>query len=414
MKGKRIILLLAIFSIPVVLMLTQCSGFFNKRTVDPRGRMYAGAQACVKCHKDVNNLFVHSAHAQSTRFTTAQNVRGKFSAGQNSFTFKNGDKVVMEKRGDGLYQVWYSKGRKKTEQRFDVTFGGVKAETYLYWKDSAVYQLPMSYFLNLHSWTNSPGYDTTRVDFSRAIGKRCFECHASYIAELPPQTQSLQQRETRFDKASLINGIDCERCHGPAANHVNFHTDFPEKKEAKYIARYRDLNRTQKVDMCAVCHSGNADMVIRTTFAFKPGDTLANFIEPSFMHVKEDASQFDVHGRQAQMLASSPCFIKSKLDCGTCHNAHKNERQDLAMYSTRCMNCHKPTGHNFCKLAPQLGVAIRKNCIDCHMPMKASNLITVQTAQQSNAAPYSVRSHYISTYAANQKEKLLRYLKHLK
>jgi hypothetical protein len=388
---------------------TQCNTLFDKTVQDPRGPMYAGAQTCIKCHKNVYDTYLHTAHAQSTHVATAQNVQGNFAADHNSFVFKNGQKVVMEKRADGLYQVGYTDGKKTQEQRFDITFGGVKAETYLYWKDNAIYQLPMSYFSKLHSWTNSPGYDTTHIDFSRAIGKRCFECHASYITELPPQTQSLQQKEVQFDKASLINGIDCERCHGPAANHVNFHTDFPEEKKAKYIARYSELTRGQKIDMCAVCHSGNKDMVITSTFNFKPGDTLANFIEPSFMHDNEDASQFDVHGKQSQMLASSQCFIKSKMDCGTCHNTHINERESLPLYSQRCMSCHKTSDHSFCKMAPKLGAAIQQSCIDCHMPLKASGIITVQTAQQSNAAPYMVRTHHIAIYN-NEKEKISNYL----
>lgn len=413
MKGKRILLLAAIFFTPIVLVLTQCSNLFDKKPADPRGPMYAGAQSCVSCHKNISESYFHTAHAQSTHLAIAQNVQGNFTTGHNSFAFKNGDRVTMEKRADGLYQVWFSNGKKVQEQRFDITFGGVKAETYLYWKNNALYQLPLSYFSSVHSWTNSPGYDTTRVDFSRAIGKRCFECHASYIKELPPETQSLQQRETRFDKASLINGIDCERCHGPAINHVNFHTQYPQEKKAKYIVRYSDLNRLQKIDMCAVCHSGNKDMVTTSTFAFKPGDTLANFIEPSFMHVTEDAAQFDVHGKQSQMLASSQCFIKSNMDCGSCHNTHVKERENLPLYSQRCMQCHQPGGHNFCKLAPKLGAALQKNCIDCHMPMKASNIITVQTANESNAAPYLVRTHHIAVYK-DQHDKISNYIKTLK
>lgn len=34
----------------------------------------------------------------------------------------------------------------------------------------------------------------------------------------------VQQREAseQIDKNSLVFGIDCERCNGPAADHVNF------------------------------------------------------------------------------------------------------------------------------------------------------------------------------------------------
>ncbi len=396
MTNRRLLFILFIFLLPLVLVISQCNLFSDGEPDDPRGPQYAGAKACAKCHSDVYTDYLHTAHFLSTREATDSNMMADFRLGHNSFSFSDSLKVVMEKKADGMYQTGYVNGRKIGSAKFDITFGGVKAETYLYWKDSMLYQLPISYFANLHSWTNSPGYDTTRIDFGRLIGKRCFECHASYIKELPFKTQSLNAT-VGFDKATLINGIDCERCHGPAKQHVQFHTDNPGEKKSQYITRYASLSRQQRLDLCASCHSGNSNMVLRSMFAFKPGDTLANFIEQDLLPVRTDASQLDVHGNQSQMLAASKCFV-SKMDCATCHNSHKTERGAVAMFSQRCLSCHNTGGHSACKMASKLGVAIQQNCIDCHMPLRPSGIIAVQTAQNNRATPYMVRNHRIAIY----------------
>jgi len=409
MKSNRKLFLIIIFIVPLVFIFSQCLTI-NKDKPDPRGDIFAGSSTCIKCHKDVYDNYLHTAHFSTTRLADIHSIGGSFSPHDNTFYFSKDLKVVMEKRADGLYQVTYSKGKQINAERFDITFGGVKAESYLYWKGNQMYQLPMSYFRSL-GWTNSPGFDSTYANYTRMIGRRCFECHSSYIKDLPVETQGLHSLDAEnFDKNSLILGIDCERCHGPSANHVNYQTAFPEEKKAKYIATYASLSRAQKINMCAVCHSGNKNLILRTTFVFKPGDDLANFVENPPYQKPVDSAKLDVHANQSQLLASSKCFINSNMDCATCHNVHQNERGNLAMYSQKCMSCHTTANHNFCPMAPKLGAAIKNNCIDCHMPARSSNIITVETEGKGKEVPYLVRTHHIAVYT-DASQKIINYLK---
>jgi len=165
------------------------------------------------------------------------------------------------------------------------------------------------------------------------------------------------------------------------------------------------------MDMCATCHSGNAGHMLKSIFAFKPGNKLADFKEITFSHQVVDSAKLDVHGNQAQLLSSSKCFMYSKMDCATCHNVHKSEKQlNLAMYSQKCMSCHSTTTHNEYKLTPQLGGMIKNNCIDCHMPARSSHVIAVQTSRGGRAVPYLVRTHHIAVYT-DASQKVLAYLK---
>jgi hypothetical protein len=397
-QNKRSVILWVIFIIPVVLIFSQCFDNENKTPVDARGNMYAGSTTCVKCHKDIYSNYLHTAHFNTSRVASATTVHGSFAPDSNTVTFNDSLKVEMEKRGKLLYQTSYKHAKATESHAFDIVFGGIKAETYLYWKDKQMLQLPISYYNAIHSWANSPGYEADNADFSRVIGSRCFECHSSYVKELPQQLQSLN-RKVEMDKNSLVLSIDCERCHGPAINHVNFHTEYPQEKQAKYIAKYASLTRSQKIDMCGVCHSGNSSVMLKPTFGFKPGDTLSKYKEADFFHGDVDPAKMDVHGNQVQLLASSACFIKSKMDCATCHNTHNNERNLTPLYTQRCMSCHSEAKHTFCKMANKLGAAaIANKCIDCHMPKKPSNVIAVHNSSKSTLAPYEVRTHRIAVY----------------
>jgi len=222
------------------------------------------------------------------------------------------------------------------------------------------------------------------------------ECHSSYVRETAEQTRK-GETIADFDKGSLILGIDCERCHGPSGDHVYYQTTHPEDKQAKHIITYASLSRAQKINMCAVCHSGSTGAMLRPTFGFKPNDNLADYkIEDVFQPT--NPSRLDVHDNQSRLLAGSKCFIMSNMDCATCHNVHINEREQVSLYSQKCLTCHSDAQHNFCKMAPEIGAIIKTNCIDCHMPAKPSNIIAVKVSGQGDVVPYLVRNHHIAIY----------------
>lgn len=377
----------------MIAFLSMC---INKAEVsnDPRGKAYAGPVSCRQCHQAVYNAYVRTAHHHTTMPASMQNVQGSFTAGNNTFAYNPQVSVVMEHRDSGMFQVAYVNGIEKEAHRFDITFGLKHAQTFAYWKENRTFELPVSYYTSVKSWASSPGFSAAAANFNRFVGKECFECHSSYIdGSLITSTAGIQQV---FDKSSLVYGIDCERCHGPAINHVNFHLAHPDNKEARYIVTSGSLSRQQKLDMCAVCHSGNDKTKEVSTFKFRPGDTLANFFSPWASH-NSNHTGFDVHGNQYQLLSESKCFSGSKtLDCTTCHSPHTDAGSNLADYSQKCISCHKDVRHNF---ANETAVnKINSNCIDCHMPKLASRAITFQLAGSAEKSAYLLRTHKIAVY----------------
>ena len=382
----------------------------NTAPGDPRGNLYAGSKSCIKCHGGIYNSYLHTAHFIASIPADENTVHGDFTKGFNEFYVNDKQKVVMEKLDSGLYQTYYLNGKVKQRSRFDVVFGGVKGESYLMWKGNELFQLPLSYYSQLHKWSTSPGYGFDFLNYSRlrSIGIQCLECHASYINDLPPEDQQMAKGE-KFDKSTIVYSIDCERCHGPGATHVAFHTDSPGIKTARFMTRYKSLNRGQRLDMCAQCHSGKPQVKIRSTFEFLPGDTLAKYKLAEYSK-PVDTSYLDVHGNQLQLLQCSKCFRFSTMDCATCHNVHQNTRGNDVLYAQKCLTCHNTPNQVHCKMTNRMSAALlQQKCIGCHMPALPTKVISVQVSDKLPSVQFFVHTHHIAVYP-KEVQKIMAYL----
>ncbi|MBO9566267.1 MAG: hypothetical protein J7621_26070 [Niastella sp.] len=394
------------FIVVCIVFFSQCVNN-QQPAADIRGNQFAGSTSCVGCHKTVYDSYIATAHFNTSHPGNTQSVKGSFAAPDNVFTYSSAHKVVMEDRADGLFQSSYANGELRESHPFDIVIGsGRKAQTYLYWKQEQYFQLPVSYFVPAHSWANSPGFPATHPRFDRVIPSTCFGCHSSMAGVKALQTQGVTATEL-FEQNKIVYGIDCERCHGPAAQHVTFHTEHPQENKAMFITKIDSLGNEAKLDMCAICHSG-LKAPQQPAFGFKPGDKLSDYYYPDFTRPTK-ANEMDVHGNQYQLFTASACFRKSKgMNCSSCHNPHATERDNLQVLSQRCMTCHTEAGHNFCKLTSLPVATLSQNCIDCHMPALPSNKIALLTNGQSSPTPDSIRTHLIMVYP----EEKLRALNH--
>jgi Cytochrome c3/Cytochrome c554 and c-prime len=395
--------------------LAQCVGGDSvsrpAAVVNALGEEYTGSAACSHCHGSISNNYAHTAHAWTSRPAEKQFIKGSFQPGQNIFSFNDYNnlpvsvQVVMDARDSGLYQTAYINGMPRRTERFGVVIGsGRKAQSYLYWRGNQLLQLPVSWFSATDSWAGSPGFPTDQVKFNRLIPAHCMECHST-MCNLLPTTETIPgpNPPAFFDRQRMIYGIGCENCHGPGARHVAYESQHPEDKGGHYIVNPAMLSRQQKLDVCAACHSG-----IRTSlqpaFSFVPGDTLSNYYGPG---PPADSAHAEVHGNQYGLLAASKCFrMSGTLECRSCHESHVESGRDLAVYSQRCMSCHQPGAMSgahaqapWCSRKPDRGEDITRNCIDCHMPVRASSLVTLMVPGKKELAPLLVRSHLIAVYA---------------
>ncbi len=407
-KHKRSTLVLSLI-LSTILFLTQCinndnkSGKKNGETVDSYEQkinfgQFAGSASCANCHNDIYEKHILTGHYLTSRAAFEEYIKGSFEKGKNTFPFHPGLYVEMEKRDSGLFQVAYSNDIEKVARRFDIVMGsGAKGQTFLSWQGNSLFQLPITYFTATNQWCNSPGYPD-KVIFNRPITSRCLECHSTYattLAQQPKQPES-------FSRNQIIYGVDCEKCHGPAAEHVKYQSENPAATAAKFIVNPAQLSRQQQLDLCALCHGGRLNKTT-PSFEFTAGDKLADYFVKDT--ISPDTKIIDVHGNQYGLLSESKCFIKSAtLTCATCHNSHENERGKTTLFSQRCMSCHSEEHGTFCKIKSLPASTLKTGCIDCHMPKQSSMSIAVLLPEAELPTPASIHTHLIKVYSEETKK----------
>lgn len=391
----------------LILFLSGCKNE-SDNYIDPRGTNYAGSESCIQCHQVQYQTAFHSSHFKASSPATKENILGQFKNRTSTFVFDKATKLVIEDRNDSLYQVLYQNGKEVEAHPFEVLFGTKHAQTSAYWKNHYTYELPISYYKSLNNWATSPGYSATKANFERKIDKECYACHSSNIASRYITTSSdsitfaNMEVEDFMNPKTLIYGIECERCHGPAKQHVQKHLKFPDLKTAQNITSFKNLNRQQKLDACALCHSGNDKIKLKSRFEFRPGDNLSSYFRA--LPGAENNKHYDVHGNQLGLLAQSKCFQKSEtMDCMTCHNPHGNASENPASYSKICMTCHQGIQHSPATAKTTTKSILANNCVECHMPKEMSNAITFQLSNSKKKTNYVLRTHKIGIYPNPQK-----------
>jgi Cytochrome c554 and c-prime len=388
--------------VALALFFTRCINNQKEKTTPAATAFndYAGSASCAGCHKAIYDSHLQTAHYHTSETATAQSIKGSFDSLKNIFTYNNGGMVIMEKHADSFYQAGYINGDLKKKQVFNLAIGsGTKGQSYASWVGNKLAQLPITYFTSAHAWSNSPGYPN-KIAFNRPITSRCLECHATYAEKISAEEKEPEE----FDKSRMILGVDCERCHGPAAKHVQFQTKNPAEKKAQFITDLKSFSRQQSLDMCALCHGGRLQKT-KPSFQFRPGHRLADYF--LIDTAGRDAGSIDVHGNQLGLLAASKCFKNSAtLTCNSCHDPHKNEQADAVVFAQRCNTCHGNAGPGNvpCKIKGTVSEAVlNNNCVNCHMPGQPSMAISVLLQGENLPTPALMHTHLIKNYPAETK-----------
>ncbi len=317
---------------------------------------FVGPQACAECHRGRFERFTQTSHFRSSQVANADTIMGTFQPPGNEVATREPRlHYRMDARADGFYQTVVVDGRDVHAERMDIVFGSGKlGQSYLYWRDDELFQLPISYLTAPDSWMNSPGYPDGMADFRRPVVGGCLQCHSTWF-----DARSDDLMTHRFAPEGFVLGVTCERCHGPGDEHVAHHQAHPDDQQAQHIVHPGRLPQERLTDVCRQCHGGLAQPR-RPAFSFRPGEVLTDNVEPPAgrpgMHTND----------QFQRLSESRCFLESPgMTCITCHNPHQYERGNDALFALRCQQCHEVADH---PLQPQIGSALGDNCTRCHMP----------------------------------------------
>jgi Cytochrome c554 and c-prime len=361
----------------------QYAVFFELSPHSIADKNYVGDEACRSCHADKVESYWNTAHHRTSRLPDKETILGSFAEGKNVLRTSNPElSFRMDSKPDGFYEtsIWTPHSFSERSERIDLVVGsGRVGQTYLYWKRDLLFQLPVSYWVELDTWINSPGYRDGVANFDRPVPPRCLECHVTYAESVAEPNQ--------YQPDSLVPGISCERCHGPGRDHI---TETKRKQGGGgKIINPAKLSRDREMEVCTQCHGGRR-YPLTTPFAYVPGEPLDDYYrrDPG----NADAT-IDVHGNQVGLLQMSRCYRSaSQLSCSTCHDVHQPQR-DAAAFSQHCLQCHRPSA---CGKLARLQDKSTLSCVDCHMPVQASNLVFYNSSGKKSRA--LVRSHLIQIY----------------
>ena len=355
-------------------LLAGCSG--RTSAPPPAASRYIDASTCAGCHAEIAKSYRRTGMGRSVYRPSAANTVEDYGKRNQFYHRPSGRYYTMIERAGQWYQrrhqIGYDgKETNSIEMRIDYVIGsGNHARTYLHrTPDNHLAEMPVSWYSeNGGYWAMSPGYDRpNQQDFRRPIAFSCMFCHNAYLDPAPAE-------EAVFP-ASLPQGIDCQRCHGPGRAHADAAgRNAPAEVIRRAIVNPARLSRERQLDVCMQCHleptsSPLPNVVARFEhglFDYRPGEPLTDYFVFFDRPTATADDRFEI-AHAGYRLRKSKCFRQSAMTCSTCHNPHDVPRgaQATAHYIVACRKCHAA--------AHAAAVPGDGNCAACHMPRRRTD-----------------------------------------
>ncbi|MBL8817665.1 MAG: tetratricopeptide repeat protein [Planctomyces sp.] len=369
---------------------------------DDRNPGYVGPGQCARCHKERVKEFLLTNHARTCRVPLRDEMPAAVFDGRNTYQTRiDGTKIAIEWDNDHLYQATIRDtaiGRLKQKTRIDLILGaGTADDVYLAWHDNGqMFELPVAWLWPFDQWGASHFLHAAGTgDFSRQMTVRCLECHNTWMQHTPGTVN-----EYRRDTA--VHGVTCERCHGPAADHISYHDEHPEDQNPHHVIQPAKLSRERLIEVCTQCHS-NAVTHRNESFSYRPGGVLEETYRTHTISFPED----DHVANQIDGLRQSPCFQNSEtMSCVTCHDPHRKPDSSESP-SHSCRQCHEP---DRCGEQAEIPEPIRGDCVACHMPKRIKINVKFETETDNFVPPASRFRHRIAVDPIARNEVVLKWL----
>jgi predicted CXXCH cytochrome family protein len=356
----------------MALCMAGCSG--PASTPNPPQPRYLAGSVCAGCHSEIAKSYRQTGMGRSFYQPSAANIVEDYTRRIRLYHRSSDRNYTMIERDSQWFQRrhqtgFYGKEANVLETRVDYVIGsGNHARSYLHRAAGGhLVEMPVSWYSeNSGYWAMSPGYDRpNQPDFRRAIAFSCMFCHNAYPNSAPV--------EEGVFPASLPEGIDCQRCHGPGSAHVEAAgRRAPAETIRRAIVNPARLSRERQLDVCMQCHLETTsrplpNVVARFAhgpFDYRPGERLTDYF---LFFDRAPASSTDDNfeiAHAAYRLRKSKCFQVSQMTCTTCHNPHEATRgqEAAARYNASCRKCHSG--------AHAAGVPPGGDCTSCHMPRR--------------------------------------------
>jgi len=361
----------------------------RSESLKPVNPGYLGPQSCAECHRERVAEFQATRHFLANCVPRSGAMPSGFQQDGSQFPFPElALRFQMHESGGKYLQTAIresASGEKQDSSAIAFVYGaaGGNDEVYFTWHQDRLRELPMVWLESLKTWGTSPFDRHGGGDFSRDMTIRCVECHNTWFEHVPGS-------RNQYGHQNHLLGVTCEVCHGPGRDHVDFHRSHRDAKEPQAVVRPALLSRERQMDLCAQCHS-NALKHRGPAFSYRPGQPLDDF----YVTLRTKHPEEDHVANQTTYLRQSRCFQESEsLPCVTCHNPHVPRSKSNAGAES-CRSCHTPES---CSDHDRLPMAVRNDCIGCHMPEHRKIQVYFRTRDEKYVAPVKRYEHKIGIY----------------
>jgi Zn finger protein HypA/HybF involved in hydrogenase expression len=305
---------------------------------------FAGSAACSPCHARL--AASHQLTGMAKALRSAENCQ--VLASHPSLTYRDHDYTYQIDRQSGrsLYKVSYRD--ESISVPLSYCFGhGEAGQTYLLQYKDAFYESRVSFYPAVEKLDFTVGARRTEPEsLEAALGqkltaedlRKCFSCHATNAVS---ETQELRLE-------SLIPGVSCEACHGPAAAHVEAAKEGKSKTVGVFSpAKMAGNELSQR--FCGSCHRSHEEVMAMPDLG---GAGNIRF--------------------QPYRLAKSACYYGNPADrrisCIACHDPHAPLAREPASYDAKCLGCHVSGASLQAGPTAKACRKATKRCSNCHMP----------------------------------------------
>ena len=353
---------------------------------------YVDDAACATCHAELATSFGEVGMARSFyRPSPERDVETLSGPGATYVHEPSGRVYEMERRDGELVFRRFERGpdgasinRFETEVEW-ILGSGNHSRTYLYRNPAGeLYQLPLAWYSQEGRWAMAPGFDAPdHPGVLRRVMRECMFCHDAY-PEAPAGSDAAAAPDVFPD--DLPEGIGCQRCHGPGAEHVRLAAGGlgSPRRIRESIVNPARLDPVRRDDVCWQCHMQPSVVIPavrrlgRGTWSYRPGEPLSEYM----VHVDVEENErsrgdrFEIN-HHPYRLRQSRCWTESarRLSCLTCHDPHRKvpETGRAAHYRAACLTCHETADcgvEHAVGLPAELAAVDRLDCVSCHMPKR--------------------------------------------
>lgn len=316
---------------------------FEARIRPADAAKFVDEKSCAGCHPEHVSDHAQTTHASSLRRVSLEEDGRFFEMPVQLTDEQQGAVYSPERRGKEL-RISGRKGQQQVSLEMQFALGsGHSGVTYMGKLPGGAIMMPR--IQRFHGeendyWGWTPGLQPgapVPTPLGAALppdkAHKCFGCHATTLVQT--------EKGINFEASRI--GIQCQRCHGPAREHLSALSKnlaaIQSGKSAPAIPQLGKLSVAERIAQCESCH--------------RPLDV------PPPGRLPRDLARLQGVG-----LRMSRCFTQSGegFSCSTCHSPHKSLMREPAGYEQVCKSCH--TGapdKKACKLKRESG------CVGCHM-----------------------------------------------